>query len=37
MRMKQADVSSLRVLRRARDQIDRDYAEPEKPLSPAGS
>ena len=28
MRMKQADVSSLRVLRRARDQIDRDYAEP---------
>src|ERR1700726_3125366 len=28
MRMRQADVSSLRVLRRARDQIDRDYAEP---------
>ena len=28
MRMKQADVSSLRVLRRARDRIDRDYAEP---------
>ncbi len=26
--MKPADVSSLRMLRRARDQIDRDYAEP---------
>jgi AraC-like DNA-binding protein len=26
--MKQADVTTLRVLRRARDQIDRDYAEP---------
>ena len=26
--MKQADVSSLRVLRRARDRIDRDYAYP---------
>src|SRR5689334_18563257 len=27
-RMKSADVSSLRMLRRARDRIDRDYAEP---------
>jgi len=26
--MKSADVSSLRMLRRARDRIDRDYAEP---------
>jgi hypothetical protein len=26
--MKPADVSSLRMLRRARDRIDRDYAEP---------
>jgi hypothetical protein len=26
--MKQADVSSLRMLRRARDRIDRDYAGP---------
>ena len=26
--MKTADVSSLRMLRRARDRIDRDYAEP---------
>ena len=25
--MKQADVASLRMLRRARDRIDRDYAE----------
>ncbi len=25
--MKQADVTTLRMLRRARDQIDRDYAE----------
>ena len=25
--MKAADVSSLRMLRRARDRIDRDYAE----------
>jgi hypothetical protein len=32
MRMKQADVSSLRVLCRARDQIDRDYAEPIAPV-----
>ena len=28
MAMKSADVSSLRMLRRARDRIDRDYAEP---------
>jgi AraC-like DNA-binding protein len=28
MRMKSADVRSLRMLRRARDRIDRDYAEP---------
>jgi AraC-like DNA-binding protein len=28
MRMKPADVTSLRTLRRARDRIDRDYAEP---------
>ena len=28
MAMKPADVSSLRMLRRARDRIDRDYAEP---------
>jgi hypothetical protein len=26
--MKPADVTSLRMLRRARDRIDRDYAEP---------
>ena len=26
--MKPADVSSLRMLRRARDRIDRDYADP---------
>ncbi len=26
--MRQADVTALRMLRRARDQIDRDYAEP---------
>jgi hypothetical protein len=26
--MKPADISSLRMLRRARDRIDRDYAEP---------
>jgi hypothetical protein len=26
--MKPADVGSLRMLRRARDRIDRDYAEP---------
>ena len=26
--MKAADVSSLRMLRRARDRIDRDYADP---------
>ena len=25
--MKQTDVASLRMLRRARDRIDRDYAE----------
>ena len=28
MAMKPADVSSLRMLRRARDRIDRDYADP---------
>ncbi len=28
--MKQADVSSLRMLRRARDRIDRDYADPRR-------
>ncbi|MGH3185902.1 MAG: hypothetical protein ACRDPY_22590 [Streptosporangiaceae bacterium] len=28
MRMKRADVSALRMLRRARDRIDRDYADP---------
>jgi AraC-like DNA-binding protein len=28
MAMKQTDVSSLRMLRRARDRIDRDYADP---------
>ena len=26
--MKPADVSSLRMLRRAKDRIDRDYADP---------
>ena len=26
--MKQADVTSLRMLRRTRDRIDRDHAEP---------
>jgi hypothetical protein len=28
MAIKPADVSSLRMLRRARDRIDRDYADP---------
>ena len=30
MAMKPADVSSLRMLRRARDRIDRDYAGPDR-------